>query len=439
MKSLKSDNTKNNSFINFFKNPPPDSMRALYFAFFKWFIIAIICGAIVGCIGALFGMSLELAGKLRQEHSLFIYFLPIAGLPIVLLYRIAKSAEDKGTNGIILAARGEEKVKPILAPLIFISTFITHLFGGSAGREGAALQIGGSLVSPLGKLFRFDDKDTSILIMCGMSAGFSALFGTPVAAAIFAVEVTIVGAVQYSALVPCMISSITAALISKTIFGTAAESFHVTGIPEFSAEFIPQMLAVVIIAVACAIVSDIFCWVLHKSDGLFKKHISNPYFRVMAGGTLLLIFTLILNTNDYNGTGIQIIEHAFEGNSKPFAFALKMLFTAITLGCGFKGGEIVPSFFIGSTLGCTLGGLLGINPSFGAAVGLIAMFCGVTNCPFASVIMCMELFGVDGLPFYGLAAAVSYMISGYSGLYSAQTFYQSKFKPMEYIANKLHK
>ncbi len=436
---MKSNKSENNMFIDFFKNPPPDSMRALYFAFFKWFFIAIICGAIVGCVGALFGMALDLAGNLRQGHNLFIYFLPIAGLPIVLLYQITKSAEDKGTNGIILAARGEEKVKLVLAPLIFISTFLTHLFGGSAGREGAALQIGGSLVSPFRKLFRFDDKDTSILIMCGMSAGFSALFGTPVAAAIFAVEVTIVGAVQYSALVPCMISSVTASLISKTIFGTAAESFHVVGIPEFSAKFIPQMLAVVIIAVAAAIVSDIFCWILHKSDSLFKKYISNPYFRIMAGGALLLILTILLNTNDYNGTGIQVIEHAFEGNSKPFAFALKMLFTAVTLGCGFKGGEIVPSFFIGSTLGCTLGSILGINPSFGAAIGLIAMFCGVTNCPFASVILCMELFGAEGLPFYGLAAAVSYMISGYSGLYSAQTFYQSKFKPMEYITNKLHK
>lgn len=439
MKTIRIDNVNGSKLKDFFCNPPPDSMRALYFAFIKWLIIAVFCGAVVGSVGALFGLALDSAANLREEHSYLIYFLPVAGLPIVFLYQAAKSAEDKGTNGIILAARGEQKVHLRLAPLIFVSTFITHLFGGSAGREGAALQIGGSLVSPLGKLLRFDDKDNSTLIMCGMSAGFSALFGTPVAAAIFAVEVTIVGAVQYSALVPCMISSITAALVSKTFFGSTAESFHVTGIPEFSAEFIPQMPAVILIAVSGAIVSDIFCWILHKSDYLFKKYISNPYLRVISGGALVLLLTLALNSSDYNGTGIHIIEQAFEGSTIPFAFALKMLFTAITLGCGFKGGEIVPSFFIGSTFGCTLGGLLGISPSFGAAIGLISVFCGVTNCPFASVIMCMEIFGESGLPFYGIAAAVSYMISGYSGLYSAQTFYQSKFKPIEYITNRLSK
>lgn len=434
MKLKIKDNTRLKDFL---KNPPPDSMSALYFAFIKWSVIAVICGAIVGVIGALFGLSLNMATQFRSSHSFMIYFLPLAGLSIVFLYNITKMTEDKGTNGIILAARGEEKIKFTLAPLIFISTFITHLFGGSAGREGAALQIGGSLVSPLRKLFRFDDNDTSILIMCGMSAGFSALFGTPVAAAIFAVEVTIVGAVQYSALVPCMISSVTAALVSKTLFGTAPESFHVEGIPEFTAEFIPEMLTVILIAVIGAVISDVFCWLMHKSDSLFKKYISNPYMRVIFGGTIILILTLLVGSSDYNGAGMNIIEEAFEGKAVPYAFILKILFTAVTLGCGFKGGEIVPSFFIGSTLGCTLGMLLGISPSFGAAVGLITVFCGVTNCPFAAVILCMELFGIEGLPYYGVAIAVSYMISGYSGLYSAQTFYQSKFKPIEYITKKL--
>ena len=263
--------------------------------------------------------------------------------------------------------------------------------------------------------------------MCGMSAGFSALFGTPVAAAIFAVEVTIVGAVQYSALVPCMISAITASLVAHCL-GAEAESFIVSGVPVFDQNAVIQLLSVIVIGIACAIVSTVFCEVMHKASHLYAKYINNPFLRIMAGGAIVAILTVILGTTDYNGAGMDVIKRAFSGEAEPLAFMLKILFTALTLGCGFKGGEIVPTFFMGSTMGCVLGGLLGLNPSFGAAVGLIAMFCGVTNCPFASIILSAELFGMNGLPFYAAAISISYMLSGYSGLYSAQKFYQSKFR-----------
>jgi H+/Cl- antiporter ClcA len=249
------------------------------------------------------------------------------------------------------------------------------------------------------------------------------------------VEVTIVGAAQYSALVPCVISGITAAIVSGAL-GSEAESFLVSGVPTFGTSSVVPLLLVAVIGIVCALVSILFCETMHKSGELFKKYIPNPYLRVAAGGLIVVILTVILGTTDYNGAGMDVIKSAFEGNADSLAFLIKIVFTAITLGCGFKGGEIVPSFFIGATLGCTLGGLLGLSPSFGAAVGLIAVFCGVTNCPFASIILSAELFGLNGIVYYALAIVISYMLSGYTGLYSEQKFYQSKFRPVRFERNK---
>lgn len=414
---------------SFFGTITEHSYGKIALAFAKWFIPSVVVGIAVGVVGALFGEALGFATSFRTEHPFLVFFLPLAGLLLVLVYQITKMSDDKGTNTIILAARAESEVKFRQAPLIFIATFITHLFGGSAGREGAALQIGGALASPLKKLLKMDEHDTSILIMCGMSAGFSSLFGTPVAAAVFAVEVTIVGAAQYSALVPCMLSGVTAAMTAKAL-GAEAESFIVSGVPSLSAENAVQMLLVIVLGIACAAVSILFCSVMHKSGELYSKYIKNPYLRIAAGGIIIAVLTVLLGTSDYNGAGMDVIKRAFTGDADPMAFLIKIVFTALTLGCGFKGGEIVPSFFVGATLGCSFGGLIGLDPSFGAAVGLIAVFCGVTNCPFASMILSCELFGLNGLPFYAAAVAISYMLSGYTGLYSAQKFQQSKAKPI---------
>ena len=399
--------------------------------FVKWFIIAVIVGVAVGLTGTVFQIALGFANDFRTENNLIIFALPAAGLAIVFLYTICGLSQDPGTNNIIKGARSEAAVSIKLAPLIFTATFLTHLTGGSAGREGAALQIGGSLASPLGKLFKMDKKDTSTLIMCGMAAGFSALFGTPVAAAVFAVEVTIVAAAQYSALVPCMVSGITAAFVAK-LFGIEPESFIVKGIPVLNGNAAPDLLRVTLLGMACAAVSVLFCFAIQNTGKLYKKYIKNAYIRAVAGGAIIAILTLLLGTTDYNGAGMNVIERAFSGTAFPLAFLLKILFTALTLGAGFKGGEIVPSFFTGATFGCFFGGLIGLDPSFGAAVGLLAVFCGVTNCPFATIILSIELFGSGGLAFFALAITISYMLSGYWGLYSAQKFYQSKLRPVLY-------
>lgn len=422
MTEEKIEKIKNNTYVR------------LTWGFLKWLVIAVIVGVIVGAAGTAFSSALGFATSYRTDNKLIIFAMPLAGVAIVFLYNIMKLSRDPGTNNIIKGARSEEKVSLKLAPLIFIATFLTHITGGSAGREGAALQIGGSLASPFGKLFKLDKDDTSILIMCGMAAGFSALFGTPVAAAVFAVEVTIVAAAQYSALVPCMVSGVTAAVVSK-ILGSEPESFIVSGIPSFNSEAAPQLLRVILLGAACAAVSVLFCVAIHGAGELYGKYIKNAYIRAAAGGGIVVSLTLLIGTTDYNGAGMDVIERAFSGQAFFLAFAVKILFTALTLGAGFKGGEIVPSFFVGATFGCAFGGLIGLSPSFGAAVGLLAVFCGVTNCPFATIILSIELFGAGGLPYYALAIVISYMLSGYRGLYSAQQFYQSKLKPVRYSFN----
>ena len=431
---IKANETGTAEMVSEKKRAEAHSYKSLILGFFKWFAIAVAVGAVVGAAGVLFHHALSFATEFRTGHKMIIFAMPLAGLAIVFIYSVLGLSKDPGTHNIITGARSEAKVSIKLAPLIFAATFLTHLTGGSAGREGAALQIGGSLASPLRKALKLDKKDSATLIMCGMSAGFSALFGTPVAAAVFAVEVTIVAAAQYSALVPCMVSGVTASVVARA-FGVKPESFIVQGIPSLNGSSALDLVRVTVLGIGCAAVSVLFCAAMKGIGKLYKKYIKNDYIRVVSGAAIVIVLTLLLGTTDYNGAGMNVIERAFEGKASPVAFLLKILFTALTLGAGFKGGEIVPSFFTGATFGCVVGGLLGLDPSFGAAVGLLAVFCGVTNCPFAAIILSIELFGSGGLAYYALAIVISYMLSGYWGLYSAQQFYQSKLKPMVYVEN----
>ncbi len=418
------------------KNKKPHTMRTIYIAFLKWTLIAIAVGIIDGIGGALFHHALDFATEFRTTHDVILFPLPAAGLLSELLYRVCVMKHDRGTNAVIMEARGEKAVSLKLAPLIFSATFLTHICGGSAGREGAALQMGASLASPFGKLLKMDDKDRAVLAMCGMAAGFSALFGTPAAAAVFAMEVTVVGASRYTAAVPCFIASATAS-ITAGLLGVTPTSFAVTGIPSFgSGEGALSLASTAAVGILCSAVSILFCETMHHAGKLYKKYIKNDYLKAAAGGVIVIILTLILGTRDYNGAGMDVIERAFDGNAFPLAFLLKIIFTALTLGAGFKGGEIVPSFFVGATFGCTIAPLLGLDPSFGAAAGLAAVFCGVTNCPLATIVLSVELFGSDGLIFYASAVAVSYMLSGYTGLYSEQRFLNSKSRLEEWKEDK---
>lgn len=404
------------------------------FTSIKWVIFSILSGVIIGSVGTLFYFGMFIVNLIRAKNPWIIWLLPIGGLLIVGSYHLLHDEKDSGTNLVLSAIHSGDRLPLRMAPLIFLSTLITHLFGGSAGREGAALQLGGSIGNGLGRLFHFDEKDKHIMIMCGMSAAFSALFGTPMAAAIFSMEVVSVGIMHYAALVPCVIASLVAHGIASS-FGVAPETFVIAKIPAFT---IHSAITISVLAILCAAVSILFCVILHQSEYLYKKFFKNPYLRVFVGGCVVIALTLLVGDQTYNGAGMNYIEEIMHtGTVIPFAFLLKMIFTAATLGAGYKGGEIVPTLFIGASFGCLVGNIMGFSPTLCAAVGMVSVFCGVTNCPISSLLISFELFGYDGMPYFLLSIAFSYMLSGYYGLYHSQKIIYSKYKT-NYINRKTH-
>lgn len=397
-------------------------------AFSKWVLLSVLVGLVGGALGSVFHLLIDYVTELRVEKGFLLYFLPVGGLLIAAIYHLFSSKGKIDTNRVIISVRKDEKVPFVMMPLIFVSTVITHMLGGSAGREGAALQLGGSLGYNFGKLFRLNEKDIHIIIMAGMGAVFAALFGTPLTAAIFAIEVVTVGVIHYGAIVPCTIASLTAYLVSG-MFGLTGVRFTEVLFGEVTPKGLVQ---VALLAILCAVVSILFCFVMKKCEHIMDKILHNRYLRIFIGGMMIVVLSILLGTRDYNGAGMDVITRAMNGDANGEAFLLKIIFTAITISAGFKGGEIVPAFFIGSTFGCVAGPLLGLDASFAAAIGFIALFCGVVNCPIASIILSIEVFGAQGLLYFALACAITYMMSGYYGLYHSQKIMCSKIND-EYI------
>ena len=392
-------------------------------ALVKWMTIGGLIGLIGGTVGGLFHIGVNQATVLRTAHPWILYLLPIGGLAIVWFYRVSK-VEGKGTNAIIESVHFGSEVPILLVPMIFVATVITHLCGGSAGREGAALQIGGGIGYKVGQGLRLGDKDLPLATLCGMSGVFAALFGTPLAATVFALEVISVGVLYYAGLIPCITAAMMGYLVSL-MMGVSPTRFTIV-VPKLDAWI---MLLVVILAMLCAVVSILFCRGMQWLERTIDKYVKNAYLRAAMGGVVIIALTLLVGSTDYNGAGMNVIERAVTvGEANPWAWLLKTVFTAVTIACGFKGGEVVPSFFIGATFGCAAGSFLGLPTGFCAAIGLISVFCGAVNCPIASVILSVELFGAEGLLFFAMACAISYMISGYCGLYSSQTIVYSKLR-----------
>lgn len=396
--------------------------------FLKWLIIATVVGMIGGLLGSAFHTCVDYVTELRVEKSFIIYFLPIGGIVIAAMYRMFHSKGRIDTNRVIEAVRENKKVPLVMIPLIFVSTVITHMLGGSAGREGAALQLGGGIGYNLGKLLKLNEKDMHIIIMSGMSSVFAALFGTPLTAAVFSLEVISVGVLNYAGLLPCLIASVTAYQISL-MFGILPVRFDTVIFQGITSSVI---IKVTILALLCAVLSIAFCTAIKKCEQYMDRFIRSCYLRAFAGGGIIVVLTLLCKCYDYNGAGMDIISRAILGEAKPEAFILKILFTAITIAAGFKGGEIVPSFFIGSTFGCVAAPFIGLDASFGAAIGFVALFCGVVNCPVASMLLALEVFGAEGILYFAIACAISYMMSGYFGLYKSQKIVYSKLDA-EYI------
>ena len=396
----------------------------------KWMVLGGVIGLVGGIIGSLFHIGVDTATQMRLAHPWVLYLMPVGGIAIVGLYRLTKT-EGKGTNDIIASVHFGEQVPGLLVPVIFVSTVITHLCGGSAGREGAALQIGGGIGYQAGRLLRLGEKDLPLATLCGMSGVFAALFGTPLTATVFALEVISVGVLYYAGLVPCLTAALTGYLVS-VLMGVPPTRFTVT-VPGLE---VRTMLLVMVLALLCAVVSILFCRGLHGVERLLKRTLKNPYLRVAAGAAVLIGLTLLTN-GDYNGAGMEVISRAIAGQADPWAWVWKLLFTAITIGCGFKGGEVVPSFFVGAAFGCVAAGWLGLPAGFGAAMGLVSVFCGAVNCPLASIILSVELFGSGDLLYFAMACSISYLISGYCGLYSSQTILYSKLRA-EFINVRTH-
>lgn len=391
--------------------------------FLRWVVTGVLIGALCGLVGAVFALAVEGVTHLRQHYDFLLYLLPLGGLLIAGLYRLMKLPLSLGTDEIITTVRTQGHVPVLMAPAIFLSTVLTHLLGGSAGREGAALQLGGSIGAYVGDLTHPKSDARRIFELCGMAALFSALFGTPLTAAVFVIEIIEVGRMNYRAFLPCVVSAVTAALMARLV-GVPEEPWYLaSGLQAVDAV---SSLQAVGVGICCALAAILFCWVMHLSGKTFRQVVKNDYLRIALGGVLVVLMSLMLGSRDYNGGGMQVIFAALGGQADPWAFLLKVLFTAVTLSAGFKGGEIVPSFFIGATLGCTVAPLLGMAPALGAALGLVGVFCGVTNAPLAATLLSIELFGAEYLPLFGLCAAVSFMLSGHFSLYHAQTFAEPK-------------
>lgn len=390
----------------------------------KWLLLAVVVGCIAGAFSTLFSFVLKAVTRLPARHICWTFFLlPLFGLCIVFLYE-KFGKDDGGTNQVLSTVRSQDDVPWRSGPLIFISTALTHLAGGSAGREGAAIQLGGSIANLLGRWIHLDEEDRHVIVMCGMSAAFSALFGTPMAAAVFSLEVVSVGVMYYTALMPCMIASLIAPILR--LVWRYAGSFSRS---KYSCTFPGNRAENGVVALGCAVISIVFCIILNETARFYGRFFSNKYARVVAGAVLVIFITLILGTTDYMGAGAELIEKAVEtGDTDYMAFFWKMLLTALTMKAGFRGGEIVPSFCVGATFGCMAGQLIGLSPSLCAACGMAAVFCGVTNCPITSILIAFEMFGFKGVSFYLIAVSISYAASGYYGLYKDQTIVYSKYK-----------
>ena len=391
---------------------------------FKWVLISFITGLIIGLISTAFAFGLSYATSFRMSHNFIIWGLPVAGLFITFLYEKFGSKVSRGTNMALAAINSNEEIPIVMLPLIFVSTIISHLFGASVGREGAALQMGASFGNAFANVLKLSENDKKILIMTGMSAAFSALFGTPLAAVIFSMEVVSVGVMYYAALVPCLVSSITAITLAKKM-GVTYATYNLMSVPEFTPYNVGMTVA---LGILFAIVSILLCTALSLTERGLMYWLKNPYIRTVATGTFVVLFSFIIGTYDYNGLGTHVISAALSGKAVWYAFLIKILLTSISLAGGYKGGEIVPVLFIGATFGCAFGDLLGMSPAFCAALGMVAVFCGVTNTPIASLLIGIEMFGVSGLWFFCIAISLSYMLSGYFGLYNSQLILYSKYR-----------
>jgi H+/Cl- antiporter ClcA len=416
-------NSKTLKTILFIKNLNMSTILGI--SFLKWIVISTIVGTLTGSVAALFLKSLEIATIFRDDNPWLLFLLPFGGAFVSFLYSKYGKNSSKGNNLIIDKINTSKDRIPLrMAPLVFLGTFITHLFGGSAGREGTGVQIGSSIAEGVGRLLKLDKVDTKIILMCGISSGFGSVFGTPLAGTIFGLEVAALGTMNYTGLIPCFISAFIGN-IATDAWGIHHTHYNILQVPDITYDVV---LKIIIAAILFGLISKLFSELTHKLKEVFSSSFENTSIKGMVGGVIIIAFTYIVGTRDYLGLSLPLINNSFTGHVSPFAFLSKIVFTSFTLGTGFQGGEVTPLFVIGSTLGNTLSSLLNISPSFLAALGLIGVFAGATNAPITSFVLGLEMFGSSGIEYMFMTCAISYLFSGHSGIYTSQKIGISKSK-----------
>lgn len=406
----------------------------ILFYLIKWLIISVIVGLLAGSASALLLVSLNIVTDYRESHLWIIALLPLGGLAIGLMYHYWGKNTVKGNNLLIDEIHNPNNIIPFkMAPLIFIGTILTHLFGGSAGREGTAVQMGGAISDQFSRIFKMKRRDRRIMIIVGISAGFASVFGTPLAGAVFALEVLIIGRIRYEAILPSFLVAIIANYTCHHLWNVAHTHYSIPYVPEMSPI---NLLYTIVVGILFGLTAMLFSQFVHFWAKLSKDKIKYPPLRPLVGGVFIVLAIWAMGTTKYIGLGVPTIVESFNTQQEWYDFLLKILFTTFTIGVGFKGGEVTPLFFIGATLGSALFGIIPLPIALLAGMGFVGVFAGATNTPIACTLMGIELFGAESAVFIAIACVISYLFSGHTGIYTSQIIGSPKHQIYQRLKGK---
>lgn len=391
---------------------------------FKLTISTIIVSIVMGIISAMFLRSLEFVTTLREGFPYLIFLIPIIGILTAYTYSKYGNGSNRGNNLIIESVHKEVKVPFRMAILTFIFTVLTHLSGGSAGREGTAVQIGGALTNKVANIFKMEHKEKRILIMSGISAAFGSVFGTPLAGTFFGMEVCFIGKLSYEAMIYCFISSYAANFVTESL-GINHTVHLIKSVPSIT---IYTLLIVIISSILFGVFGRMFAKGIHLVKGFYNKNIKNNIYRAIISSIVVLLVIVIFRLYKFEGLSTWLIDSGFSGEVTILDPIKKLILTILTLGAGFQGGEVTPLFDIGASLGGAIGNLTNIEPSLLAAIGMICVFGSATNTPLTTIMLGINLFGGEAVPYYIIGAFISYYVIGHNGIYGAQIINTPKLK-----------